>query len=127
MIPTTEPSLQRKDLDTRPALEALLNTIGLFQKLSPTITLESIKTFLVVALNENKSVQDYARLAGAAAGPVSRRIGEMTELSFALRPGLNLLESRPDPADRRLILVRLTHQGRAFARRVAKTYDGETR
>jgi DNA-binding MarR family transcriptional regulator len=55
---------------------------------------------------------------------MSRRISDLGELDRRLNPGLQLVESRPDPLDRRLILVRLTRQGRAFANRVAAVGRG---
>jgi DNA-binding MarR family transcriptional regulator len=54
---------------------------------------------------------------------MSRRISDLGELDRNLNPGLQLVESRPDPLDRRLTLVRLTHQGRAFANRVAAAVE----
>jgi DNA-binding MarR family transcriptional regulator len=107
--------------EARQTLAGILRVLGLFQNLDRHISVESIKTLLHIALNENKSVHDYARMAGVGGGPMSRRISDLGELDRRLNPGLQLVESRPDPLDRRLILVRLTHQGRAFANRVAAT------
>src|ERR1700687_4018247 len=105
--------------EARHTLAGILRVLGLFQNLDRHISVESIKALLLVALNENKSVNDYARMAGVGGGPMSRRIGDLGDLDKNLNPGLQLVESRPDPLDRRLTLVRLTHQGRAFANRVA--------
>jgi DNA-binding MarR family transcriptional regulator len=103
----------------RHTLAGILRVLGLFQSLDRHISIEGIKTLILIALNENKSVNDYARMAGVGGGPMSRRIGDLGELDRNLNPGLQLVESRPDPLDRRLTLVRLTHQGRAFIVRVA--------
>src|SRR5450631_565164 len=104
--------------EARATLAGILRVLGLFQNLDRNISVESIKTLLLIALNENKSVNDYARMAGVGGGPMSRRIGDFGELDRNLNPGLQLVESRPDPLDRRLTLVRLTNQGRAFVNRV---------
>ena len=103
----------------RANMAGILRVLGLFQNLDRHISVESIKTLLYIALNENKSVNDYARMAGVGGGPMSRRIGDLGELDRNLNQGLQMVESRPDPLDRRLTLVRLTHQGRAFVGRVA--------
>jgi DNA-binding MarR family transcriptional regulator len=107
--------------ETRNTLAGIFTVLTFFQKLDPAISLESVKAFLLIATNQNKSVHDYARMAGVGGGPMSRRISDLGELDRNLNPGVLLVESRPDPLDRRLTLVRLTSQGRAFANRVAAT------
>ena len=54
--------------------------LGLFQRLDRHISVESIKTLLLIALNENRSVNEYARMAGVGGGAMSRRIGDLGEL-----------------------------------------------
>jgi DNA-binding MarR family transcriptional regulator len=78
-----------------------------------------MKAFLVVAMQGDRSVNEYARMANVGGGQMSQRLTDLGELNRYHRPGHNLVESRPDPMDRRLTLVRLTSQGRAFARRIA--------
>jgi hypothetical protein len=50
--------------DARHTLAGILRALGLFQSLDRHISVESIKTLRHIALNENKSVHDYARMAG---------------------------------------------------------------
>jgi hypothetical protein len=54
--------------EARHTLAGILRVLGLFQSLDRHISVESIKTLLHIALNENKSVHDYARMAGVVAG-----------------------------------------------------------
>jgi hypothetical protein len=79
--------------ETRLALAGILNVLGLFQSLDRHISVESIKTLLHIALNENKSVHDYARMAGVGGGPMSRRISDLGELDRNLNPGLTSPQS----------------------------------
>jgi DNA-binding MarR family transcriptional regulator len=82
-----------------------------------------MKAFLLVAMKENLSSNEYARMAGVGSAQMSHRIGCLGELRSNLQPGYGLAESRPDPLDRRLTLVRLTDKGRALAGQLARAVE----
>jgi hypothetical protein len=110
-------------LDNKTALSNILKAIGLFQTIDRHITLESVKAFLVVAMKENLSSNEYARMANTGSAQMSYRLGVLGELKSNLQPGHGLVESRPDPLDRRLTLVRLTDKGKALAGQLARAVE----
>jgi hypothetical protein len=61
-----------------------------------------MKAFLLVAMKENLSSNKYARMAGTGSAQMSYRLEVLGELRSNLQPGHGLVESRPDPLDRRL-------------------------
>jgi DNA-binding MarR family transcriptional regulator len=81
-----------------------------------------VKAFLGVAKDPGRPVSDYANMCGVSNGAMSWRLNDLGEMYSRDRslPGLGLLESMPDPMDRRYTLVKLSPEGQAFAARVAR-------
>jgi hypothetical protein len=80
-------------LDNKTSLANILKAIGLFQTIDRHITLESVKTFLVVEMKENLSSNEHTRMAGTGSAQMSHRIGVLGELRSNLQPGNGLIDS----------------------------------
>jgi hypothetical protein len=65
-------------------------------------------------------VDFYARTCGVGNGPMSRRLNDLGEMNSRNRklPCFGLLESQPDPMDRRFTIVKLSPKGRALVGRI---------
>jgi hypothetical protein len=112
-----QPTTQSIADDTRSALSGLYNVLDLFESKLPA---SYVKAFLAVAKNEGECVDHYARVCGVGNGPMSRRLNDLGDMNSRNRslPGFGLLESRPDPMDRRFTIVRLSAKGRALVGRI---------
>ena len=98
----------------------LIRALEEFHRLDPDITLPSILTFLYVnerdGLSENQSYcQD--RL-GMSMATVSRAVSHWAEYKRPRVDGLNMIESIPDPEDRRYKIVTLKRSGLEFVQKV---------
>jgi len=97
-------------------MAAIFGVLDLFQ---PNLPASYIRAFLAVAKDPGRTVSDYARVCGVGNGPMSMRLNDLGETNRYHLPGYGLLESRPDPMDRRYTIVKLSLKGEAFARRIA--------
>lgn len=88
--------------------------------LAPDMPVRQIRLFLLIALNPDRPMAEYARLIGLApGGPSARhfaalRSDDETEgygTKKLRHSGLGLIETYPDPNDKRNQLVRLSKRG----------------
>lgn len=103
--------MRNTDTDTE-ATSALLAALEPFRAANPTMTLQQLISFLLVAKEEGLTVSEYARRAGLAQGVMTRNLFDLGEYNRRKAPGLELVEQRPDLLDRRAHLTYLTHKGR---------------
>jgi DNA-binding MarR family transcriptional regulator len=96
----------------REATVTLLAALQPFRDLNPTMTLQQLVSFLLVAKDEGKLVTDYARTAGLAQGVMTRNLFDLGEFNRRREPGLGLVEQRNSLEDRRAHLTHLTRKGR---------------
>lgn len=81
-----------------------------------------IHTFLLVATNEGMVQNVLESKLDSSNAVVSRTIAKLTRhgLSGGDKPGLDLIETEPDPNDRRYRILTLSHKGRALMQRIRK-------
>ena len=89
-----------------------------FRKIRPTMPLQFAYTFVLVAMNEGKSVQVYAELADVAQSVMTRNLLDLGQRNRHKERGLGLLIQRMDPLDMRKHQTFLTPEGRALWRRI---------
>lgn len=94
-----------------------------FHKVRPTMPLQYVTAFLLVAMNEGMSVQEYAELADVSQSVMTRCLLDMGERNRYKEPGFGLIMQRMDPMDMRRHQTFLTPQGRALWRRVLQTFE----
>lgn len=98
--------------EDKAATEALLAALEPFRAKNPTMTLQQLVSFLLVAKEQGLTVSWYAQKAGLAQGVMTRNLFDLGEYNRRKEPGLGLVEQRPDLQDRRAHLTYLTHAGR---------------
>jgi DNA-binding MarR family transcriptional regulator len=106
------------------ATSALLAALEPFRAANPTMTLQQLISFLLVAKEEGLTVSEYARRAGLAQGVMTRNLFDLGEYNRRKDPGLGLVEQRPDLQDRRAHLTYLTHKGRGAVGAYRRALDG---
>ena len=91
-----------------------------FKNVDPDITLPSMLTFLYAVERDGQSGNQYEidkrlDMTGATA---SRAIAHFLAFKRPRVAGLNMLESIPDPEDRRFRMITLKRRGFIFAERI---------
>lgn len=106
--------------DELSAAGRLLGALEPFRALRPTMPLQYVTTFLLVALNEGKSVTEYAEMAGVSKSVMSRHILDIGERDRYMEEGFGLITYRPNPMELRRHEVFLTDKGRAVLHQISR-------
>lgn len=96
----------------------LTRSVEEFMKLDRGLTLFQMYAFLLIATNEGQTqkwVEDKLKTSNATA---SRTVGKWLDYQWKGKPGLGMVESHPDPSDRRYTVLSLSPKGRDFLKRV---------
>jgi hypothetical protein len=83
-----------------------------------------IHTFLLVVLNEGKSVSEYAAMANVSISVMSRHLQDIGDYTRDRSNGFKLVMQRPNPMALRKHEIFLTTAGRALANEIATYLDG---
>ena len=104
----------------------LIRALEEFHKVDPDITLPSILTFLYIHERDGESEnQSYAQdRLGMSMATVSRAVSHWAQFKRKRVEGLNMLESIPDPEDRRYKVVTLKRSGLEFIQKVISAMNG---
>jgi DNA-binding MarR family transcriptional regulator len=102
----------------RDALRRFDTALTVVQELKETIPVQIAHTFVVVALNEGKSLREYCHLTGVAQSTMSRHLLDLGERNRQKQPGFCLIEQRPDAQDLRRNVYTLTKKGRSLVRKI---------
>jgi DNA-binding MarR family transcriptional regulator len=82
-----------------------------------------VDTFLMIAADEGKSVNEYAEMAHVSKSVMSRHILDIGDWTRAHEPGLGWVTSRPHPMELRRHEVYLTPKGRVLAHRLREVLN----
>jgi hypothetical protein len=98
------------------AIQALLWALKPLANLRSSIPLPYATTFLMVAIDEGKSVNAYARAVGINRAMMHRYVRNIGDRARNGGPGLGLVRTEPHPtySNRRQVL--LTDKGRSLAK-----------
>ena len=104
----------------------LIRALEEFHKVDPDITLPSILTFLYVNERDGQSEnQNYCQeRLGMSMATVSRAVSHWAEYKRPRVEGLNMIESIPDPEDRRYKIVTLKRSGLEFIQTIIGAMNG---
>lgn len=126
-ISAHEPQRETKKMDTLPVTRIPLPEDGKrvirhlqsasepFRSVRPPMLFEHVWTFLMVAVDEGRSVGEYAERAGVSNSVMSRHLLDLGIRNRPTDKGYGLIEHRPKPLELRKHEVYLTAQGRALA------------
>jgi hypothetical protein len=95
-------------------LESLINAMQLLKTVHPQLRVAQVEFLLTVALHPNSSQTELAMECGYTVAAVSRLVDTLGSRGRKDRKGgaLNLIQTKTNPNDDRLLLVSLTPTGR---------------
>ena len=98
----------------------LIRALEEFHKVDPDITLPSILTFLYIHERDGQGGnQDYAQQClGMSSATASRAVSHWARWKRPRVAGIDMIESIPDPEDRRYRMVTLKRSGLEFIDKV---------
>jgi len=101
-------------------IHALLLALKPLANLRGPMPLSAVTMFLIVALDEGKGVNTYARAIGKHRSVASRALHDIGGRARNGGPGLGLVSVDPHPIDPRRSQVHLTAKGRSIVREIFK-------
>jgi hypothetical protein len=102
------------------AIQALLWALKPLANLRGPVPLSAVTTFLMVALDEGKGVNAYARALGKDRSSVSRCLHDIGGRARNGGPGLGLVSVDPHPTHPQRSQVHLTAKGRLIVQEIFK-------
>jgi DNA-binding MarR family transcriptional regulator len=84
------------------------------------LPLPSLTAFLLVALDEGKGVNAYARAAGVDRAIMSRTLHAIGDRARTGGPGLGLITMQPHPTDPKKVQIFMTSKGRSITKEIAR-------
>lgn len=102
--------------EERAYARALLLALKPFRDLKPNIPLSYVLTYLQVAAEEGRGVNDYAADAGIAASVMTRNLLDVGDRNRAREEGLGLITQERDLFDLRKHNAKITAKGRTRMR-----------
>jgi DNA-binding MarR family transcriptional regulator len=97
--------------DDTAALSNLEAALKPFFKLRPTMPMQYVTAFLLVAHKEGQTVGELAKRAGISESLMSRHLADLSHTNRYRKPGFNLIVGTDDPMDRRTSRQQLTDKG----------------
>jgi DNA-binding MarR family transcriptional regulator len=85
-----------------------------FFKLRPTMPLQYVTSFLLVAAEEGLNVTEYARRARITPSLMTRHLADIGKTNRYHTPGFGLVEQFDHPRDKRQHLMRLSTKGKGM-------------
>lgn len=104
--------------EERAAARALRLALQNFTALRPTMPLQYVMTFLLVAEMEGKGVQEYADINGVSQTVMTRHLLDIGERNRAREEGFGLITQERDPLDLRRHHARVTVKGKGIMHRI---------
>jgi DNA-binding MarR family transcriptional regulator len=107
-------------------IRTAIRLLETFQKVDPDITLPSMLTFLYAVERDGQAGNQYEidkrlDMTGATA---SRAIAHFLAFKRPRVAGLNMMESIPDPEDRRYRMITLNRRGLEFTDKLKEAING---
>jgi DNA-binding MarR family transcriptional regulator len=104
--------------EERAAMRALYLALKEFTALRPTMPLQYVMTFLLVATEEGKGVTEYAKMNEVSPTVMTRHLLDIGDRNRARETGFGLVTQERDPTDLRRHHARVTPKGKGVAHRV---------
>lgn len=93
--------------------------------IDPNVPTQLVQAFVLVAMNEGKSLTELAKLAGSSASTASRHLLDLGERNRKKEPGYGLVNRQNDPMSLRTNIYTLTARGRLVATTLAEAANSE--
>lgn len=122
-MPETE-AVERHETARR-RLRTALKLIQTFQsEVRDTMPVQVAATFLIVCLNEGKSLKEYMELAGVAQSTMSRHLLDLGDKNRKGEVGYQLIDRMNDPRELRKNMYLLTAKGRKLRDKILEVMAG---
>ena len=95
-------------------LTRLVRVFGLLREISPTMPVQIAQSFVVVAMNEGKSVGELATIAGAKQSTMSRHLLDLGDRNRQGQEGFGLVTRGIDPTELRRTQYTLSPKGKVL-------------
>lgn len=104
-------------------LKKLSGALGTFKLLNETMPLQYALSFLAVAMDEGKSVKDYAEKLGVNTTTMSRHLLDIGPRNRNMEEGYGLIQYRANPLELRRHQFFLTNKGRRLVSLILKELE----
>lgn len=91
--------------------------------IDPSVPAQLVQTFIAVALDEGKSLTEYAQDIGAQKGTASRHLLDLGDRNRKMEPGYNLVDRAQHPTNLRTNVYTLTAKGKLLAKQIAEILE----
>lgn len=105
------------------AIDRLLMVIAEFRKMDPSVQTDTINVFCLIVKHPGITSRQIHDMTGMSQSAISRHIAELSDINWKKEPGMGLVETFEDLADRRAKCGYLTHKGRTVAAQVVRLLD----
>lgn len=106
--------------DDHAVLHQCLLLMDAFRAIRRVMPLQHAYTFLFVALEEGRSVSEYAKCAGTTQAVMTRILFALSSRSRGREPGYSLVQQVIDPQDGRRTQTFLTVRGKALVHEIGR-------
>jgi len=106
-----KPKLETED---REALQRVFRSLKVFKLLNDRMPLQYVLSFMAVAIDEGKSVSEYAKVLGVNNTTMSRHLLDIGPFNRNHEEGYGLIDYRADPLERRRHQYFLTSKGKQY-------------
>lgn len=100
------------------ALKGLQAALNELRELDPWMGLQTMETFLVIAMRPGLTMQEIADATGLAQSSCSRNVALLSKWHRLGKPGADLVVTYEDPVERRRKIVFLNEKGINKAKRI---------
>src|SRR5512139_539597 len=95
-----------------------------FKDIRHTMPFQYVLTFMMVALDEGKSIGEYAVKSGVSPSVMSRHVLDIGMRQRNMEPGFDLVTTKPNIHNLREHSVWLTDKGRALYHKICRRMEG---
>jgi DNA-binding MarR family transcriptional regulator len=115
-----EGQMARLTKDDQRALHNCLLSMDAFRGIGPTMPMQQVYAFLLVAMEEGRGVQEYAERAGVTQPVMTRILHALGRHRQKGAPGYGLVHQATDTRDLRKRQTFLTAKGEALVRQIVR-------
>jgi len=107
-------------------IRTAIRLLETFKQVDPDITLPSMLTFLYAVERDGQAGNQFEidRRLDMSGATASRAIAHWLEYKRPRVAGMNMVESIPDPEDRRFKVITLNRRGLEFAAKIEEAING---
>lgn len=111
---------QELDKNEKAALSGLRAVVNASREVDPEMPAQTLLAILEIANDPGMTMKDLQDKLGLSSAATSRIISRLSEWERHGTPGLNYIDRRHNPMDRRYQIVSPTPKGLAFVRKLVK-------